>query len=174
MANKQLNFAIPTNFRFFCSEIPVTSELAQDVTLPSINMGQAQVPNRFVDYNLPGEKIVYAEIDVGFSMDENYDAYAEIYSWMERMCGVTGSGVPESERKLLFADAEITLLDNTGNMIRKIIFHDAWPVSIGAMALDVSSDASPVKTILTMDYTSMSIVPGTKNLSELAAIRYNH
>ena len=175
MPSKQINYAISTNFRFNCSEIPFVSELAQDVTIPSVKLGQAQITSPFVDYNQPGEKILYAEIDVGFVMDENFDAYTEIYSWMERIAGVPGlSPVPVSQRRTLFADAEITILDNTGNMIRRMIFKDAWPVSLGALEYDSTSSAAPLKSILTLDYTGMIILPFTKNLSGLANIHYNH
>lgn len=174
MTNKLFNFSRTDGFRFSCAEIPIVSELAQDVTIPSVNIGQAQTTSRFVDYNQPGEKIVYAELDVGFIMDENYDAYAEIYSWMQRIAGPPDNmPIEESQRKTLFADASIELLDNTGKMIRKMVFLDAWPVSLGAIAMDTQS-STEIKSILTLDYTAMIIVPHTKNLSGIADMRYTH
>jgi hypothetical protein len=171
---KLVNFPKVTNFRFYCSELPLTSELIQDVTVPTITVGGAQVSNQYVDYNEPGEKMLYTELDLGFIMDENYDAYAEIYSWMTRMVGVPGIHLPEADRKLVFADAEIILLDNAQKEVRRFIFHDAWPTTIGALPYDATGTADDVVAILTMEYTAMSIKPNTKNITQLGDFKYSH
>ena len=59
---KLVNFAKDTNFRFYCSELPLISELCQDVTLPTVTLGEAEVHTRFIDYPEPGEKLLFPEL----------------------------------------------------------------------------------------------------------------
>jgi hypothetical protein len=132
-------------------------------------------PNRFVDYNEPGEKLQFTELDVGFSMDEYLDVYAEIWSWMSRMAGPPGmSQYREDERKIVLADAVITQLDNKLQPSRKFIFHDCWPTEIGAVSLDVGGDGATVKGIVTFSFTAMDITPHDKDLTQLGEFVYNH
>lgn len=172
---KLVNFPIDTNFRVVCPEAPLMAELAQDVTIPSLSLPQAEVYNRFVDQPQPGEKIQFPEIDIGFSIDEYLDVYAEIWSWMSRMAGPPGmSQYEESERKVVVCDLEVIMLDNRMKEARRFIFHDAWPTNIGALSLDVGGDASAIKGIVTFEYLAMNITPADKNLTNLGDFNYNH
>lgn len=172
---KLVNFSVDTNFRFICPELPLLSQVAQDVTIPALTLPPAEVFTRFVDIQQPGEKIQYQEIDIGFSMDEYFDVYAEVYSWMHRMAGPPGdSHVPESERKVVVCDSEVILLDNTQRQGRKMVFTDSWPTSIGAVAMDAASQAAANKCVLTMHFATMKLTPPTKNLTELGDLTYNH
>ena len=176
MSIQQLvNFPIATNFRFWCPELPLLSELIQDVTIPGITLNPTEIHNRFVDYSDPGEKLVFQEMDLGFSMDENYDAYTEIFSWMSLMAGPDGmSDVSEEQRRLLFCDSTVTLLDNAQRPTRTLIFKDSWPTSLGAMPYDVSGDSSSVKSILSLQFTAMEISPPAKDLTPLGEFHRNH
>ncbi len=172
---KLINFPITTNFRFVCSELPLLSEVAQDITIPPVTLNPAEVFTRTGDYGQPGEKLSFTELDIGFSMDEYFDVYAEVFSWMNRMAGMPElQSVKESERGILFADCEIILLDNAMRETRRFIFHDSWPTTMGALPLDVAGEASTMKGIVTFQYLAMEIRPDTKNLSELGDLRYSH
>lgn len=172
---KLLNFSVDTNFRIYCPELPILSEVAQDVTIPALTLPPTEVYTRFVDYNQPGEKIQYTEIDIGFSMDEYYDVYAEVYSWMHRMAGPPGeSHIEEENRRVVFCDTEVILLDNNQKQGRKFVFTDSWPTSMGAISLDAAGDATVNKGVLTLDFSTMILAPDTKNLTQLGDVKYNH
>lgn len=176
MALQQLvNFPVTTNFRIQCPELPLLSELAQDCTLPTLTINPAEVFTRTGDYGQVGEKINFTELDVGFSMDEYLDVYAEIYSWMNRMCGMPGfQAVEEKDREVLFCNIDLIMLDNNQKESRRFIFHDVWPSSIGAIALDQAGEAITMKGLVTFEYTAIEMKPDTKNLTQLGDLRYNH
>lgn len=172
---KLINFPVSTNFRFTCPELPLLSEVAQDITIPPVTLNPAEVFTNTGDYGQPGEKLTFTELDVGFSMDEYFDVYAEVFSWMNRMAGMPElQSIEHSERRIVVADCEIILLDNTMKESRRFIFHDSWPTTMGALALDVAGEAQTMKGIVTFQYAAMQIIPDTKNLTELGDLRYNH
>lgn len=142
--------------------------------MPSLALNPAEVYHRNVDFKQPGEKITYTELDVGFIMDEQYDAYAEIYSWMARLAGVPGVAIEEKDRRVLTCNAEVILLDNKQRQVRKFVMHDAWPTNLGAIPMESTGEASNVKSVLTMAYNYMTIEPDTKNMSNLGDMRYDH
>lgn len=176
MATQTLvNFPVVTNFRLYIPECPLLSELAQDVTIPAITLNPAEVFTRTGDYGQPGEKLVFTELDIGFAMDEYYDVYAEVYSWMNRMAGMPElQSVEERDRYVLFCDIELTLLDNKQKMARKFIFHDAWPTALGAIGYDGAGQAENVRGLVTFEYIAMEIKPDTKNLTNIVNVEYNH
>lgn len=160
--NKEPNFARGNRFELTIPEAPIVAALAQDFLIPALTVNPAEVPNQFVDYALPGEKIVYGEIDVGFIVDDNFDAYVEIHNWMRKMCGAYQQQA--EERLMLHCDVTMILLNNNHNPVRRMIFHDCWPTSLGAASYDLLA-SDPVKSILTMKYSGLSIDPDTIDIS---------
>lgn len=174
--NQLVNFPVQTNFRFWCPELPLLSELAQDITIPAVTLNPTETYHRDGDYSQPGEKLLFTELDIGFAMDEYFDVYAEVYSWMNLMAGweLTSKGIVEATRKVLFCDCEVIALDNNQKASRKFIFHDSWPTQLGALPFDQAGDPANIKGIVTFQYIAMSITPDTKNLTQLGELRYNH
>jgi hypothetical protein len=156
------NFAHGYNFLITIPELPIISELAQDFLLPALTLNPAEVPNRFVDYGIPGEKLVYTELDIGFIMDSNMDAYVEIHNWMRLMAGTIDQ--PVEQRKELVSDITLHILNNAKNQVRKFIFTDAWPTSLGAVSYDLLG-ADVTKSILSMKFTNFKITPADSDVS---------
>jgi len=176
MALQQLvNFPVSTNFRIAIPELPLLSEVAQDITIPTITLPPAEVFTRTGDYGQPGEKLQFTELDVGFAMDEYFDVYAEVLSWMNLMGGYPGfQSVEERDRRVLFCNIDVIMLDNAQRESRRFIFHDAWPSTMGALALDQAGEASNMKGVVTFEYTAIEMKPDTKNLTQLGDLKYNH
>jgi len=154
MPEVTLNNALSNNFILSIHELPIVSELAQDVIVPPLTLNPVDVENRWVKYPEMGEKIIYSECDIGFMIDENWDSYTEVYNWMSKAAGT--SHHTEESRKQVFSDVSIMILNNSRNPIRKLVFLDAWPTTLGAVALD-SGGSLELQGILTLAYTEMRI-----------------
>jgi hypothetical protein len=152
------NFAQGYNFEIVIPSLPVVSALAQDFLIPALTLNPVEVPNRFQDYTLAGEKLLYGEIDIGFIMDVQMDAYVEIHNWMKLMAGAYDQ-VAE-ERRLLHNDITLQLLNNHKHLVRTFKFIDAWPTSLGAASYDLAT-AGQVKSILTLKFSAFTITPNT-------------
>lgn len=175
MANQLYNFTISNNFRVTVPELPMITDLAQDVTIPAITLPETIVPNRHVEDKQPGEKLVFTELDIGFTVDENWDTYAEIWSWMALLAGPDGmSQQIVTERQILYVDIVIEILNNARKAVRRLKFYDCWPTAIGAVSLDTTGDDINTKGIVTMSYTAMDIDPPGKNLTGFTDIVYSH
>lgn len=152
------NFSQGYNFDIVIPSLPVVSALAQDFLVPALTLNPMEVPNRFVDYTLAGEKLLYGELDIGFIMDNNMDAYVEVHNWMNLMAGAYDQ--PVEERQLLHNDVTLQLLNNHKNLVRTFKFIDCWPTSLGAASYDLAT-AGQVKSILTMKFTAFTITPNS-------------
>lgn len=163
------NFQRGNRFQLIIPEAPIVAELAQDFLLPALTLNPAETPNRFVDYGLPGEKLVYGELDIGFIADTNGDAYTEIHNWMRLMAGTIDQ--PVEERKMLHCDVTLLILNNNHKPTRRIIFTDCWPTSLGAVSFDLLGN-DPAKSILTLKFTNMKIDPKANDLTDFTSKQY--
>ena len=170
MTDKTLNMTLSNNFILNIPDLPIVSELAQDIIIPSIQLNTAEVYSQWSTYNEAGEKIEYSETDIGFQIDEKWDSYIEIYNWMSKMAGV-GITHKHRHRKQIMGDMSVIVLNNQRNPVRVITFVDAWATTLGAVALD-SAGNEELKGILTMQYHYLKFDSPDNNLTGIKTIPY--
>lgn len=170
MTDQTINVSLNNNFILNIPELPVVSEIAQDVILPTITLSGAEHPNRFVDFTAPGEKITYGELDIGFLLDENIDSYVECWNWINRM---SGTDIKEKDRFEYVCDTSLIILNNSKEVVRNIVFKDCWPTSIGAVSYNSSSTGEAISIILTMAFTDMAITPEKNDMTGISKYIYN-
>lgn len=128
-----INFLNTHRFRVVLHRTPKTVYFVQECNLPGMAMGNATQPTMFVDLPVPGDKLVYSDFVMTFSVDENMECYKEISDWL------TGLGFPKQfEQYAALAettegtrsDISLIILDALQNPKHVIKFRDAFPVSI--------------------------------------------
>jgi len=146
------NFLSPLGARFTIKKIPTVNFFVQQVAIPSITMGETQVPTPFTKLQMPGDQAVYGDLVITFRVDENLDNYMELYNWMRSILRVddfteatawTNESSPMSDDRV-YSDATLTILNSASNPNKEVRFTDAYPSSL--------SDISFATTLADVDY----------------------
>lgn len=103
-----------SNTEYFCISSP----------LPSVSATEANSPFRNKQNSYPGEKVIYAPLDIRYMVTENMENYIELFNWMVDNAN-TGT--------INTYDITLHILTSNNNVIRQVRFVEAFPVSIGAI-----------------------------------------
>lgn len=150
-------------------KLPGLSYFAQQVVLPTLSLGSADMQNPFVLLPMPGEKAEFQPLTVDFLVDEKMENYKAIYDW------ITGLAFPEkheqytafnstdqiagSEIKKNTSDASLVVLGNHNNPIQTIQFYDCWPESLQSLTfLSNSQDVQYLVGSVTFRYSYYKFV----------------
>ena len=80
----------PLGFKLILTKTPKVDFLCQSANIPSISMGTAIQPTYLKDIPVPGDKVLYDDLNIRFLVDEKMENYLAIHKW------ITGLGYPES------------------------------------------------------------------------------
>lgn len=101
-----LNFASPISFSFVCDKIPLTLPTIQQISVPSISLGNASIPTPFTKISQPGN-IEYGDLSISFKILEDYSNYLEIVDWINEL------GHPESLNQYKYQKIDAFILPQT-------------------------------------------------------------
>lgn len=133
-----VNFLSPLGFKLSIERAPSVNYFVQNVSLPSIQLGQLSVPTPFSRLQLAGDHVTYSELTIVFKVDELMENYLEMLGW------INGLGFPDSfdqsfdrkqslasgNNKLALSDIKLHVLSSSKNPIHEITFLDAYPTSL--------------------------------------------
>ena len=169
------NYMSPLGFKLIITKTPKVDFLCQSANIPQISMGTAIQPSYLKDIPVPGDKVLYDDLNVRFLVDEKMENYLAIHKW------ITGLGYPESigqyrqlktddkrtDRRVndsadplyfQYSDATLQVLNSNYKPSVLINFKDAFPVSLSTLEFDVSQrDYSFFTASVTFKYTIFSI-----------------
>tara|TARA_B100000965_G_C19443446_1_gene691940 strand:+ start:321 stop:902 length:582 start_codon:yes stop_codon:yes gene_type:complete len=171
-----LSYLAPTQFELLVKKLPNTKYFATGVNVPSVTVGESIQPTGLgVNIKLPGDKIAYGEMTITFIVDENMENWTEMFNWMEGITASTdtekyrllvggnkrqdqaqdGSGDPEE----MYSDMTIVVTTAANNPNRYIRIKDAYPSSLGEIAMDttVAGGLSYVTCTASFQFTSFEI-----------------
>lgn len=155
-----LNLARENKYQFFMQDLPILSNLVQSIDIEALALNEVPVNTPYLDIPKQGEKIVYGNFDVMYLVDENMDAYTEVYNYMNAMCGVYS--IREERREFDF-QASVLVYDNSlSKIVRTIKFEDCFPILLGNLAFD-NTGSDPKQSSVTFTYSSFSITPTTSD-----------
>jgi hypothetical protein len=88
-----------------------------------------------------GDKLTFGELTAMIIVDENLNAYTEMYNWLQRTIeqedrtplGRTSVNPPT------YADITLSILSSHNNKVRQIRYIDSMPTSLGDMTLESTS-----------------------------------
>ena len=82
---KNKNFLAPIGFKLTLEKAPKAAFLCQTANIPTIQVGEVDIPTRgLVPYPIDGN-IRYGDFTVEFLVDENLENYLEIHNWMRAL-----------------------------------------------------------------------------------------
>ena len=175
------NYMSPLGFKLVLTKTPKVDFLCQSANIPSISMGTAIQPSYLKDIPVPGDKVLYDDLNVRFLVDEKMENYLAIHKWM------TGLGYPESlgqysqlktddnrtDRRVSdaadplyfqYSDATLQVLNSNYKPSVLINFKDAFPVALSTLDFDVTTrDYSYFTAEVTFKYTIYNITDPNGN-----------
>lgn len=142
------NYLQPTSFKLIIDRknFPNLEFFCQNVTHPGLMMPAAELPvRRMQSIPMPGESLTINELSCNILLDENMQAYQEMYNWIKRNqvtdMGATsklnrGTAIPTN------ADITLSILSSHNNVTNQVRYVDAIPTSLG----DISFEATATGT----------------------------
>lgn len=132
------NWLSPLGFKFQIHKTPSTNYAVQTVNIPSVSLGETQVPTPFSRLPLAGDHIIYGVLQIDFLVDEEMRNYKELLDWIK------GIGFPDSFNQFkaiagrtydtssgdgsgIYSDATLTILSSAKNPIININFRNIYP-----------------------------------------------
>jgi len=163
---KNLNYFMPTGFKFMIDKIPNVNFFCQSTNLPGLSAGQWLQVTPLRDIPIAGDKVQYNELRVRFIIDEELQNWLEIYNWIK---GLTSPDDHEQYRKLaqanvpnpkgtLYSDGTLLILTSNKNIQYAAKFTDLFPVDLTdvEMSSDVA-DAEVVAADATFAYATYNV-----------------
>ena len=175
------NYMSPLGFKLIITKTPKVDFLCQSANIPQISMGTAVQPTYLKDIPVPGDKVLYDDLNVRFLVDEKMENYLAIHKW------ITGLGYPESigqyrqlktddkrtDRRVddsadplyfQYSDATLQVLNSNYKPSVLINFKDAFPVSLSTLDFDVTTrDYNYFTAEVTFKYTIYNITDPSGN-----------
>ena len=175
------NYMSPVGFKLVLTKTPKVDFLCQSANIPSISMGTAIQPSYLKDIPVPGDKVLYDDLNVRFLVDEKMENYLAIHKW------ITGLGYPDSigqyrqlktddkrtDRRVndsadplyfQYSDATLQVLNSNYKPSVLINFTDAFPVSLSTLDFDVTTrDYNYFTAEVTFKYTIYNITDPSGN-----------
>ena len=175
------NYMSPLGFKLVLTKTPKVDFLCQSANIPSISMGTAIHPSYLKDIPVPGDKVLYDDLNVRFLVDEKMENYLAIHKW------ITGLGYPDSigqyrqlktddkrtDRRVndsadplyfQYSDATLQVLNSNYKPSVLINFKDAFPVSLSTLDFDVTTrDYNYFTAEVTFKYTIYNITDPSGN-----------
>ena len=175
------NYMSPLGFKLVLTKTRKVDFLCQSANIPSISMGTAIQPSYLKDIPVPGDKVLYDDLNVRFLVDEKMENYLAIHKW------ITGLGYPESlgqysqlktddnrtDRRVSdaadplyfqYSDATLQVLNSNYKPSVLINFKDAFPVSLSTLDFDVTTrDYNYFTAEVTFKYTIYNITDPNGN-----------
>ena len=175
MIPKNSNYLSPTGFQLTIEKLPTVTFFAQEVVLPGLSGGVILQSSPVLDAPIPGDKLIYSDLQVMFLVDEGLQNYDELFKWMQGLYhGVSldqyaefhqaeatkliGRYNPRNHTPMV-SDAQLTILTNNSTTNRTINFVDMFPVSMSSMHFMTSAtDIVYLKCQAVFKYTGYSFI----------------
>jgi len=166
------NFLSPTGFKFSLKRSPKVAFFCNEANLPDLNLGIAVQTTYLKDIDLPGDKIVFGDLNLRFLVDENLENYMEIQNW------IRGLGYPEKlnefaeleesaivygkyarDRQNIYSDGTLQVLTSSSIPNFQVVFKDLFPYSLGTLNFDATNtDIQYFTADVSFKYTIYNIV----------------
>lgn len=132
-----VNFLSPLGFKLTIERAPSVNYFVQEVSLPTVNLGQTSIPTPFSRVQLGGDHVTYSELSITFKVDELMENYIEMLNWIKGLgfpddfnqSFNRATRYPAADKKAL-SDIKLHVLSSSKNPIHEITFVDAYPTSL--------------------------------------------
>ncbi len=177
------NFQSQLNFEFTIHRIPDVAFNLQRIVLPGVEITPIKVPSVVNKFHVPGDEVVYGQLEVEFKVQEGMRDWYEIFQWVTslafpethdqyanirrgRLKNLDGKNVPlqdpnpDGGRKLqnLFSDITLHILTSKENPYLEFTFKDAFPVSLGPLTFNTTdADVNYLSSSIRFQYDTYNV-----------------
>lgn len=160
------NFLSPLGAKFEIKKLPTVNFFIQQVSLPSVQMGEIDVPTPFTKIRKPGDQIMYTDLVITFRVDEDAKNYIEMYDWMRAIMRVDGfddATAWENEKnpmsdERVYSDGTLTFMNSAMNPNVQVDFKDLYPSSLSELPfVTTMNDVDYVECTATFKFTKYEI-----------------
>jgi len=168
------NFLQPTGFKFTLERCSKVAFFCNSANIPGMTLGVANQPTYLKDIPTPGDKIEFEDLNLRFLVDEDFENYMEIYTW------IRGLGFPESIQEIrklqretrekldttggmnIYSDGTLLILNSTQNLEFKVEFQDLFPYNLSTVQFDATETGIEYFTAdVSFKYTLFHVVTPT-------------
>ena len=166
------NFLSPTGFKFTLTRTPKVAFFCNQANIPDLNLGIAVQSTYLKDIDIPGDKIVFGDLNLRFLVDEDLENYMEIQYWLR------GLGYPEevkqfrdlsngglvrgkyiNDKQNIYSDGTLQILSSSQLPNFQVTFKELFPYSLSTMTFDATdSDIQYFTADVSFKYTIYNIV----------------
>jgi len=160
------NFLSPLGFKFQIKKTPHVNYFVQSVNIPSITLGETNVPSPFLRFPLAGDHLQYGSLVITFRVDEELRNYMELYTWLKEV-GFPNSfdehkGVASEERKRdgtgIYSDGSLIILSSAKNPIVQVNYKNMYPVTLTDLQFDTRlQDVDYIDTTCSFNFQTFDI-----------------
>jgi len=182
MASSQptnLNALYRNKFRLSFVKFPLMSFYCQSASLPAISVPSVVVKTPLNPVPTPGTVMEFSSLVATIIVDEYLDNYYEIYNWLvglsspedvtqypdwlNAQSAINGQSKPEN---LDYSDGLLEILNGYENVVRRVRFISAFPVSLSELTLSTTDAATePVTFSTTFEYLDFEIEARKEDVS---------
>ena len=158
------NILSPISFRLQIDRLPNVTYFLQTANLPGLTVSESTVPTPTRAYPIAGSILEFDAMDCSFVVDEDLKNYREIITWLRAMAPPAGN---EDLIKLrstsnnvmgLYSDASLTILTNSMNANKSVVFKDIFPISLSALSFESAADSvEPITADVSFQFTDYII-----------------
>lgn len=163
----QQNFLSPIGFGFAIKRLPNVSFFVQGATIPGLSVTRADVSTPFKSIVFAGDKLEHEPFTVTIRMDENMEAYREIFDWMisiTKAYSYDQYKVLKESEDGVYSDASLLIMNSKGNPSLEVRFKDIFPINIGQIVLDTTQqDINYVTCDITFEHNGHEVKSVIKN-----------
>lgn len=153
------SFLSNNKYQLVVARLPNVQFFTQSITLPNISLSNVRVQNPYTSLPVPGNQITYDPLTVNYAVDEDMQAWFEIYDWM------TNLGNPESLDKLgsltktpgknnsVTSDATLLVKTNANNINIKFHFFDLFPTDLSGVTFTSTEGHDFLYSSITFAYS---------------------
>ena len=161
------NFLSPLGFKFSIQKTPNVNYFVQAINLPSVTLGETQLPTPFKRIPMPGDHLEYGDLSITFKVDEDMKNYIELLNWIkaigfpdnfDQYKAVDPRFVMPNTGEGVVSDATLVILSSAMNPIHEVIFKDLFPVSLTDFNFDSrNTDVEYIETTATFKFRTFDI-----------------
>ena len=152
------SFLSNNKYELVINRLPNVVFFLQALNLPNITLSNVITPTPFVELKKPGNQLRYEDLTVNYILDEDMQAWLEIYNWMMNL------GNPETKNKIgslskepgkinsVTSDMSILIKTNANNSNIKVTFYDAFPTDLGGVQLTSTEGQDFLTSTITFTY----------------------
>ena len=165
----QQDYASPSQFKFSIAKLPKVEFFCTEVNIPGISLGNATQLTTLRDIPLPGTKLEFGDLSLTFLVDEKFDNFEEIYTWLRSLgfpadhteyANLVEAGrdrFPTQGKELsgvskfagregtavnvgsTLSDATLSILSAKNNVIKEVRFTDIFPTGLSGVGFSTQA-----------------------------------